>query len=209
MEMIEKLNWRYATKQFSGDSPSGDKIDEILESARLAASSFGLQPFRVIVVKDAEVRKKLREAAFGQPQITDATLLLVFARMKTVSENDVTDYMHNISKTRNIPLNQLDGFKSSVWGKAERLNKAGSTHEWTARQAYIALGTVLTTAAVLGVDACPMEGFNPDEFDEILGLTPLGLTATVLCPIGIRSPDDAYQHLPKVRVSNDKFFITI
>lgn len=209
MNVTNQLEWRYATKQFSAESPSPDKLEQVLESARLAASSFGLQPFRVIIVEDMEVRKQLRQAAFGQPQITDATKLLVFARMLHVSESDVSDYMHNISKIRQIPLDKLEGFKSSIMSKVDRLEKTGATHEWAARQAYISLGTVLATAAVLGVDTCPMEGFNPDEFDKILGLQKMGLSSTVLCAIGVRSTDDAYQHLPKVRVNNDKFFITI
>ncbi len=208
MELIEKLNWRYATKRMNGTKVPKEKLDRILHATRLAASSFGLQPFSVLVVEDMEVRKKLQPLAFGQPQIVEASHLLVFAAWDNVTEQRIDNYIQDVATTRNAPLEALAGFK----GYMSSLLKNTPEHNfnWAARQAYIALGTALAAAATEDVDSTPMEGFSPDGFDEVLGLKAKGLKSVVILALGYRDAEqDQLSKAPKVRRAHDKFFIHI
>lgn len=197
----EDLNWRYATKKFDAEKElSQDDLNSILESIQLSASSYGLQPYEVIVVKDGETREKLKAAAWNQTQVTDASYLLVLANLKSVDEAYVDSYLDNIAETRNLSREDLKGMEDMIKNTTLQLsNEAQNT--WAAKQAYIALGNLLSAAAVLKVDTCPMEGFDAQKFDEILGLDKKNLTTAVIAPIGYRSEEDPYQHLTKVRKS--------
>ncbi len=198
---IEDLNWRYATKKFDSEKEiSQEDLNKLLESIQLSASSYGLQPYEVIVVKDEKIREKLKAAAWNQTQITDASYLLVFANLKSVSEAYVDTYLDNIAETRNLTRADLKGMEDMIKSTTLQL-PADAQNTWAAKQAYIALGNLLSAAANLKIDTCPMEGFDAAKFDEILGLQDKNLTTAVIAPIGYRSEEDHYQHLAKVRKS--------
>ena len=208
MALIEQLNKRYATKKFDASKKlSANDLSTLLEAIRLSASSYGLQAYKVLVVENAEIRKQLRKAAWDQPQITDASLLLVFAFDANFDEKTVDRYVNLIAKTRNIDAYSLSGFGEMMKGSLSRSKE--ELQAWLARQVYIALGFGLVAAAELNFDACPMEGFDPSQFDEILGLKEKGLKSVVIMAVGYRSSEDGYQHLAKVRHSKEELFLTI
>ncbi len=209
MSLIDKLNWRYATKKFDHTKKlSPAQLDELLKAVHLSPSSAGLQSYKVIVVEDLTTRQKLREAANGQSQITDASQLIILASETNLDEAYVKNYIDHVAKTRQIGRENLEGFEQMINGNVSKLT-AEQKLNWSNKQAYIALGILLTSAAELGIDACPMEGFNADKFDEILGLKEKGLTTAVIAPIGFRSEDDGYSKLAKVRKPEEEMFIHI
>ncbi len=201
--VLEALNHRYATQEFKADKVPQEKLDLLLDAARLAPSSFGLQPWKMIVVENPEVRKKLRLAAWDQPKVTDAPHLVVFAARTDVDEAYVDRYIEEISKTRGVPVEALAGFsnmmKSFINGRSKE-----SVNAWSARQVYIALGFLLETAAIEGIDAGPMEGFDPAKVDEILELKKHNATSCLLIAIGYRSPTDKAAAYKKVRFAKDE-----
>jgi len=198
---IENLNWRYATKKFDSKKEiTEDDLNTLLESIQLSASSYGLQPYEIKIIKDQETREKLKAAAWNQTQVTDASYLLVFANLTHVNEAYVDTYLDNVAKTRNMTREDLKGMEDMIKSTTLEL-PADAQNTWAAKQAYIALGNLLSAAASQKIDACPMEGFDAAKFDEILGLKAKNLTTAVIAPIGYRSDDDQYQHLAKVRKS--------
>jgi nitroreductase / dihydropteridine reductase len=206
-KIIDALNWRYAAKAYDTAKKLDDaQISTLLEAIRLTPSSFGLPTYKVIHVKDAETREKLKAVAWGQSQVTDASDLFVFAAKTNIGEADVEEYMNEVSKVRGIPVEGLAEYAAMIKGSiASRTAEENAI--WTAKQAYIALGVLLSAAALEEIDSTPMEGFDAKQFDEILGLTELGLTATVICPVGYRAEGDAYATLPKVRMPIGKTVI--
>ncbi len=205
MNLIEKLNWRYATKRMNGAKVPQDKLDKILEAIRLAPTSFGLQPFKVIVIENKELREKIFNEACQQPQIKEASHILVFAANKNVSETQIAEYMNLIATTRNIPVEGLSGFKAMFNGVV-----AGSPEQnyaWTARQAYIAFGIGIAAAALEDVDATPMEGFSVEAMDRVLGLADQNLSAVTILSLGYRDEaNDQLAKAPKVRKSKNDLF---
>lgn len=209
MSLLDNLKWRAAIKQFDASKKlTRQQLDELLAAVQLAPSSFGLQPYRIIVVEDPEIRVKLREAAYGQAQITEASQLVIFAAETAVDENLVKTYIDLVATTREADRKGLAGFEGAINGTV-----SGKTPEeritWAQKQAYIALGFLLYAAADRHIDTCPMEGFDPDAFNEILGLTEKGLTATVIAPIGYRSDADVYGKMIKVRKPESELFIHV
>ena len=202
--IIDALNWRYATKGFDSEKkiPS-DEFDELTEILRLSPSSFGLQPWKFIVVEDKELREKIKASSWNQPQITDASHFIVLCANKEVSGNDIDDYIQDIAITRGVEIESLDGFKAMLTGFRKGLD-ANSVESWAKRQVYIALGLLLEAAALRGIDACPMEGFDPNGVDKILGLENSAYTSTVFCTLGYRSKNDKSASNPKVRFSKEK-----
>ncbi len=197
--ILKQLEWRYAAKRFNpAKKVSGGDIATLEKIVMLAPSSFGLQPWKFVVVSDAGVRAKLRPAAWNQPQITEASHLFVFAFRKGLSEADVQKYIDRIADVRKIPAEGLNDFKNMMNGFVKSRTPEWMDG-WSARQTYIALGTLLSAAAMLGIDACPMEGFDPDKFNHILGLEKLGYSAVALCALGYRANDDASAGHTKVR----------
>jgi len=209
MNLIELLNWRYATKRMNGKPVSKEKLDHILEATRLSASSFGLQPYTVFVIESAELRKKIQAVAYNQPQLAEGSHVLVFAAWNSVTEERVTDFMNNVAAERGIPAESLNEYKMRILGSMQ-----GKTTEqvlsWTGRQAYIALGTALIAAANEQVDATPMEGFDPDGLDALLQLKEKGLRSVALLALGYRDTEtDPLAKLKKVRRSTDKLLVTL
>ena len=198
---IENLNWRYATKKFDAAKKVSKKdLENLLEATSLSASSYGLQPYEILVVEDNEIRSKLQPAAWGQSQITEASHLIVLANQSTFGEELVDDYLSNVSETRNIPTKDLQGYADFMKSKLLPMSESAKA-TWTARQTYIALGNLLSAAADLKIDTCPMEGFDNAQFNELLGLKEKGLNAAVLVAVGYRSEEDSTQHYKKVRKS--------
>lgn len=201
--LTEALQWRYATKQFDTSKKLTDEqINELLEVIRLSPSSFGLQPWKLIVVTNPEVRAKLRAAAWGQPQVTDASHLIVFAAKTNLTETSVDEYMELIAKTRNIDVEALSELSAMMKGSLHHRNPEQRT-EWAARQAYIALGVLVAAAADAKIDVSPMEGFDPLQFNEILGLDAMNLTSAVIAGVGFRLNTDPNATLNKVRFAKE------
>jgi len=209
MSVIEKLQWRAAIKSFDHTKKvSAEKLDQLLTAIQLSPSSAGLQHYKVLIVENPEIREKLREAAHGQAQLTQSSHVVVFAAETNVDEAYVTKYIDLIAKTREIGREHLDGFEQMLMNSVNNMAEDQKII-WASKQAYIALGVMLTAAAELEIDACPMEGFLAGKFDEILGLKELGLTAAVIAPIGYRSDEDVYSKLAKVRKPKEELFIHI
>lgn len=209
MSLVDKLSWRYATKKFDNTKKLSDKqLDELLKAVQLSPSSAGLQAYKVIVVEDATVREKLREAANNQAQITDASHLIIFASETNVDAAYAKNYIDLVAKTRHVERENLEGFERMIVNYISGLTEEQKL-AWSHKQTYIALGVLLTAAAELGIDACPMEGFNAAKFDEILGLKKKGLTTSVIASIGFRAEDDSYSKLIKVRRPEEELFIHI
>ena len=206
MDIISALNWRYASKKMNGEKVASEKVDIILESIRLSASSMGLQPYQVLVISNRELLEKIKPIANNQSQITDASHLLVFAAWDKVTPERVDSFIKNIAEVRNISESSLEILKGYCL-QYTSLSDADS-FSWTARQTYIALGTALTAAASLQVDSTPMEGFNAAALDEFLGLGERGLKSVALLPLGYRDKkNDWMAGMAKVRTPREKFFV--
>jgi nitroreductase len=207
--LLENLNWRYATKKFDATKKvSAEDLNTLKEAVRLSASSYGLQPYKVIIVENPEIREQLKAAGYGQTQITDASQLFIFANDLNAGAESVDAYIQDISETRGVPVDALAGFADMMKGTIANLSQEAK-NIWTAKQTYIALGTLLAAAAELKIDATPMEGFNAAAFNEILGFDKLGLNASVIATVGYRHDEDDTQHYKKVRKSHENLFITI
>ncbi len=205
MQLIEQLNWRYATKKMKTDRVPQEKIDRILHAVRLTASSYGLQPYKVIVVEDKALREAIKGAAYNQAQVVDASHLLVFAAYDNISELHIDNYMARHAEAKGIDVEKMAPFRQMLAGSL-LARTAEQNFAWAARQAYIALGTALIAAAAEQVDATPMEGFNPTAVDEILKLKEQGLRSVLLLPIGYRDAEnDANAKAPKVRKKHEEF----
>jgi nitroreductase len=203
--LLARLHWRYATKKFDPAKKIHPSLWSALEQALvLSPSSYGLQPYHFVVVNDPEIRKALRAASWDQPQVTDASHLVVFARKLTMAEADVERFVALIASTRSAPRSSLQGYFDMMVGDLVKGPRNAWIKEWAARQTYLALGNLLTSAALLGVDACPMEGIDPAKYDEILGLPAKGFGTTNICVLGYRAADDKYADAKKVRFPNDE-----
>ncbi len=203
------LEWRYATKQFDATKSISDEDLEFLKDAmQLTASSFGLQPYEILIIKDKAIREKLKAVSWNQSQITDASVLVVIANKVNFGEELVDEFVANIAKTRDMPKDDLADYSNVMKNSISSRNPEELAF-WTAKQSYIVLGNLLSAAASLKIDTCPMEGFDPEKYNEILGLTEQGLNAAVIAPIGYREAEDPYQHYKKVRKPKSKLFQTI
>ena len=206
--VIEALNWRYAVRKFSSDVISEKQLEALLTATRLSASSYGLQPYRLLVVKSAEVRKELLKYSMGQDKVLNSSHLIVFAAQTNIGDWIVDDYVNKVSRVRSIPIEELqnmsDHFKSALAVKSEQQKK-----EWAQNQTYLAVGNFLTCAAMMKIDTCPMGGFEVEGYDKVLGLAEKGLTTAVICPIGKRHSDDSLAGLPKVRFDAEEMIFTV
>ncbi len=200
---IDDLNWRYATKKFDANREVSSKdIETLLEAIQLTASSYGLQPYEIIVVKDSATREKLKAASWNQTQITDSSEVIVFANKTHITSSYLDSYLLDMATTRNLKVEDLDGLKGMLESTIMKLNPEDQSI-WAAKQAYIALGNLLSAAANLKIDTCPMEGFDATKYDELLNLKEKGLTTAVIVTVGYRSEDDHTQFAAKVRKSKE------
>jgi nitroreductase / dihydropteridine reductase len=208
MDLITSLNWRYATKKYNDKKVPADKVEKILEAISLSASSFGIQPYRVLVVENQEVRKQLGEGSFNT-QIAEASHLLVFAAFEKITQQDIDAYLAYVAKVRSFPIENLADFKSAL---VNTLLARTDEHnfQWSSKQAYIGLGTGLIAAADLQIDATPMEGFDNEKFDRLLGLSDKGLKSVVLLALGYRDEGKDYlAKLKKARLPQEEFVTKI
>jgi nitroreductase len=198
--LTDALKWRYATKKFDASRTIPPGTWSALEEALvLAPSSMGIQPWKFIVVRDPATREKLSAAAHGQRQPVDCSHFVVFAGRKNLDAGDVGRHIARVSEVRGVPEASLKGYADMMTGSTEKARQGGFLDVWMSRQVYIALGQFMTSAALLGVDTCPMEGIEPAKFDEILGLTAMGYTALCAGAAGYRSAEDPYAAAAKVR----------
>ncbi|MBP9682564.1 MAG: NAD(P)H-dependent oxidoreductase [Bacteriovorax sp.] len=199
-KLIESMEWRYATKKFDPTKKINEKTWELLERALiLTPSSYGLQPWKFIIVQDPQLKEKLKASSWNQSQVTDCSHHVVFAIKEKLDEAHIDHYIHQIAKVRGQEAASMEGFKKMMMGDLVSGSRSKVISEWAARQTYIALGNFMTAAAVIGVDTCPLEGIDPVKYDEILGLTDSGWKVVVACPAGYRAIDDKYSSTKKVR----------
>lgn len=199
MQLIESLKWRYATKKMDATKKVSEQdIDCIKEAVQLSASSYGLQPYTVLDIRDSELRKEIHPMCWNQSQITDASHIFIFCNHNKVDEQDVDSLIRLKSETNEVPIEKISGYGDFVKGKLKEKSEIEMFH-WSAKQAYIALGNALTACAELNIDSTPMEGFEPEEVNKLLGLNDKGLNACVILAIGYRSLDDQTQYSKKVR----------
>lgn len=198
---IHQLQWRYAVKKFDATKIIPDAIWTALEqSLVLAPSSFGLQPWKFFVVKNPEIRSQLVEHSWNQSQVVDASHLVVLTIKKDMNSTDVDRYIARQAEVHGTTVEALAGYTGMIKAFMDRNT---NVNDWSTRQVYIALGQYMTTAAMMGIDTCPIEGFIAPKYDEILGLAALGYTSVVVCPAGYRSEEDKYATMPKVRFMTD------
>jgi nitroreductase len=206
MSLIDTLNWRYAAKRMNGQKVPQEKIDRILEAIRLAPSSAGLQPYRVLVIEDPELKKQLLPIAHNQPQIVESSHLLVFAAWEKITNNEVDHYISYMADERGIAVENLEALKTGLYNILNRPSELNAA--WMARQAYIGFGIGIVAAAEEEVDATPMEGFNSEELDKLLHLHEKGLKSFAILALGYRdTANDWLIKLKKVRVPTEEFFI--
>jgi nitroreductase len=199
-QLLEAMQWRYATKVFDATKKIPADVWQTLERVLvLTPTSYGLQPYRFLVISDPAKRAELLPQSWNQKQVVDASHLVVFTARTKMTGADVTKLIQRTSDIRKIPAESLNFYRDMMLGDIVNGPRGKIAHEWAARQAYIALGNLMTCAAVLGVDACPMEGLNPAEYDRVLGLNYSGYATVVACALGYRAAADKYASLPKVR----------
>ena len=209
-QLLDALQWRYATKVFDAAKKIPADAWQTLERALvLTPTSYGLQPYRFLVIQNPAKRAELLPHSWNQKQVVDASHLVVFTARTKVTDADVAKLIQRTSDVRKIPAESLNFYRDLMLGDIVNGPRGKIAHEWAARQAYIALGNLMTCAAVLGVDACPMEGLNPAEYDRVLGLNGSGYATVVACALGYRAANDKYASLPKVRYEASELVQTI
>jgi nitroreductase len=208
-DFLEALQWRYATKKFDNSKQiSRADLTALKQAIRLSASSYGLQPYSVLVISDDQMKAKLRPVCWNQAQITDASHVFVFAGRKDFDAELIDSYLNLVSATRELPLDALSGYGDFMKSKLLDLPQT-SKASWTSHQAYLAAGNLLSAAAALEIDTCPMEGFEREAVDNILNLSEKSLTTALIIAAGYRSEDDQTQYYQKVRRTEEELFIHI
>jgi len=205
MSLLNDLQWRYATKKMNGETFPQEKLDYILEAARLAPTSSGLQPFEILVVSNKEILAKILPLAHGQSQVTDASHLLVFAAWDNYTEDRINEVFARNNEERGLPSSATDDYRNMLL-KLTAAKTAEENFNHAAKQVYISFATAIIAAAEQKVDATPMEGFNPIALDELLNLKEKGLRSVLLLPIGYRDASkDWLVNMKKIRVPKERF----
>jgi len=206
MNIVEGLKWRYATKRFDTNGKlTKEQLDYLKDAINYTPSSYGLQPYKVFIVESPEIRAKLSEAAYGQPAITEASQLFIFANFKEYGPDKVDSFLKLGAGINNYPIESTKGYRDMINGAISTMTPE-QVSNWNAKQAYIGLGTLISAASEQKIDICPMEGFDKSKFDEILGLKEKGLTSACLGAVGFRSPEDKNQFMKKVRKPMSELF---
>ena len=207
--IVEELNWRYATKLFDSTKKlTSEQLNGLLEVVRLAPTSYGLQPFKVLIVNSPTLRKQLLKHSFGQQQIVDASHLLIFCAETILNSEIIDQYIERIATTRSIEVSKLTGYKDFM-SRTLLGQSVDAIIHWNAKQIYLALGMLLQSCSKLKIDATPMEGFDAQGYIETLHLEKLNLHPVIACPIGFRSSEDSVQYLKKVRKEHADMIIQI
>ncbi len=198
-DIISSLNWRYATKRFDANRKlSPAQFGTLKEAFNLTATSYGLQPLKLVVVKDQQIKDKLVAISMDQRQVSDASHVLVFCIEHQLTPEFVNAYFANVQRIRDVPEEVLAPFKDQIIEEFSA-KEASEVTSWMTKQAYLAMGNLLTVCAIEGIDSCPMEGFDPMAYDQLLGLNNLGLKSVLVMPIGFRAKDDMFAGMKKVR----------
>ncbi len=206
-QTTQALQWRYATKVFDKTKKISEQdMQDLRDALQLSPSSFGVQPWAFVEVANPELRTQLKGFSWNQAQVEEASHLFVLCRLTKIDEAYIKEFIQDTAAQRNIPVESLAGYQDMIV-KTLTSRTQDQLNAWMDKQLYIALGFLMVTAAQKGIDTCPMEGFSTADYDRVLGLTELGLSASVVCPVGYRSETDKYAHLPKVRFSQDRLFI--
>lgn len=206
---IENANWRYATKKFDTTKKvSAENLETLKNAISLTATSYGLEPYKVLIIENQDIKNQLVQASWGQQIVADASHLIVFANILDFGSDQMNAYFDTVVKTRNVPMEALQGYSDFMQSSINSL-PLEKRNSWTAKQTYLAMNNLLNACAELKIDATPMEGIVPEKYNEILGLNELGLSAVLATPIGYRHADDATQFYKKVRKSANDLFITI
>lgn len=208
MNITEALNWRYAVRKFTTERIGDDRVNELLTATRLSASSYGLQPWRMVVVNDIDTRKRLYEYAMGQDKVVNCSHLVVLAAQTDIGDAMVDRYMDALTQVRDLPADVLDSISAHMKDVIGNMSEQ-RRREWAHEQVYIALGTLLTAAAVMKIDTCPMTGFESEGFDSVLELHKRSLESSVICALGVRDPEDENAFLPKVRYGHAEMVLTV
>jgi hypothetical protein len=204
-ELTAALEWRYATKKFDADKKIAASDWKALEASLvLAPSSYGLQPWKFIVVENPELRAKLKPVSWNQTQITDASHLVVLASKEKITEEDVAAFMKLNADVRGMPIEMLEGYQSAIIGDLVKGPRSAMVDTWAQRQTYIAMGFIMEAAAMLKVDTCALEGLDPNAYDDILGLKGSGFKTVAAVALGYRHADDKYAHAKKVRFPSEQ-----
>jgi nitroreductase len=199
-QLMAALEWRYATKHFDAAKKIPAEIWAALERTLvLTPTSYGLQPYKFIVVNNSAIRAELLPHSWHQKQVVDASHFVVFTARTEMKEADVDRFILRTAEVRKLPAEKLHSYRGVIIGDIVHGTRGKIAHEWATRQAYIALGNLMTAAAIIGVDTCPMEGLVPAEYDKVLGLANSGYATVMACALGYRSANDKYAGLPKVR----------
>ena len=206
---LENQNWRYATKKFDASKKiSNQDLETLKEAIQLSTSSYGLQPYKVFIIENPEIREQLKPFSWNQAQIVDASHLFVFANIIDMQNEHIDKYVQNVMQTRNLKIENLSGYSDFMKSKIVNL-PLDIKANWTAKQTYLALGNLLNAAAELKIDVTPMEGFEPEKYNEILGLNKVGLNASLVATVGYRHEEDLTQHFAKVRKPIHELFETV
>lgn len=208
MQLLSALKWRYAVKKFTPTTLPRSQVEALITATQLSPSAYGLQPYRLIVVDSPTVRQQLLAHSYGQTKVVEASHLFILAVDKIIGDHTVDNFIEQMSHTMSVSAQSLNNM-ANHYKAALRDMSSEERNQWAHRQAHIALGNLLTSAALLEVDACPMAGFNAFEYDRVLKLASRGLTSSVMCALGYRHPDDQHASRPKVRTSLDSFVITL
>lgn len=204
--LIERLNWRYAVKQFDSERVIPSEVWQAIERGLiLSPSSFGLQPWRFIVITDSQLKRQLPPISWNQTQPLDCSHMVVLAARKSLDAQYVEHFMQSIADARGVPLDSLSGYRHVIMKSVEQPETVQMN--WNARQVYIALGQLMTAAAMVGVDSCPMEGLDMAAYDRLLELDQTEYTTVVGCALGYRSPNDKYASAAKVRFPADEIVV--
>lgn len=209
MNFIENQNWRYATKKMDANKKiKAEDLNFLMEAVRLSTSSYGLQPYKIFVIESEDLKEKIKPAAWNQSQVTDSSYVFVFANIENFGDQHIDEFINLMSSERGIDLDQLKGYGDFMKMKINELT-AEQKSVWTAKQTYLALGNLLNAAAEIKVDVTPMEGFEPEKVNAILGLDSQHLNASVIATVGYRSEEDATQHYKKVRKPLSELFVKL
>jgi len=203
-QLLKALNWRYATKVFDASKKiPTDTWATLEQSLVLTPTSYGLQPYRFLIVQNPAVRAALLPQSWGQKQVVDCSHFVIFLARTDMKEADVDKLITRTTDVRKLPKNALNTYRGMMLSDVVNGPRGKIAHEWAARQVYIALGSLMTCAAILGVDACPMEGLVPTEYDKILGLEGSDYKTVVACALGYRAAGCKYAALAKVRYETE------
>jgi len=209
IDIIEKLKWRYATKNFdSSKIISEEKLMVLKQSFNLTATSYGLQPIKMLLIGSASVKEKLVSLTMNQPQVLNASHVIVLCIEKNVTDNYIKKYFSNVEHTRNTPREILNPFEKFLVDSFSEMPEE-RIQLWASKQAYLALGNLLTVCAVENIDACPIEGFEPEKYDELLDLKSKGLKSVLVLAVGYRDDKDEFSKMKKVRRGVDEVVIEI